>query len=71
MVRPTFSARRQRVLFSIAGFLGDFLGGPDHALYEITANDQRFVMLRPVQQQGELILIENFLEELRAKVGNE
>ena len=57
--------------WSLAGFLGD-PGHPRHALYDISPNDQRFVMFRRVQaEQGELIWVVNFFEELKAKVGNE
>ena len=66
-VQPPFSVGRQRVLFSMAGFLG----GRRHALYDIDPDDQRFVMLRRVQAEpGELIWVENWFEELKAKVGN-
>ena len=37
-----------------------------------TPDDQRFVMIRNIGEQnaGELIVVENFFEELKAKVGN-
>ena len=66
-VQPTFAAGQQRVLFSIAGVSRS----PFHALYDISPDDQRFVMLRRVQaEQGELIWVDNWFEELKAKVGN-
>ena len=58
------------MLFSIAGFLGS---APlaFHTLSDISPDDQRFVMLRQVQaEQGELIWVTNFFEELKAMVGN-
>ena len=65
--QPTFAAGQQRVLFSIAGYLGS----PRHALYDISPDDQRFVMFRQVQdEQGELIWVDNWFEELKEKVGN-
>ena len=67
MERRTFAAGQQRVLFSIAGFLGS----PWHVLYDISPDDQRFVMFRLVQaEQGELIWVDNWFEELKEKVGN-
>ncbi len=44
-------------------------------MYDVTPNDQRYVMIR-VQGEGvtddvELIVVENFFEELKAKVGRE
>ncbi len=35
-------------------------------------DDQRFVMIRNIEEQeaSELIVVENFFEELKAKVGN-
>ncbi len=70
-VQPTFAAGQQRVLFSIAGFLGSTRLA-FHTLYDVSPDDQRFVMLRRVQaEQGELIWVDNFFEELKAKVGNE
>ncbi len=65
---PNFVTGERRVLFSIQGFRS----APVHQLYDVTPDDQRFVMIRNVrvEEQGELIVVENFFEELRAKVGN-
>ena len=43
-----------------------------HRKYDVTPDDQRFVMLRSLGgvKVGELIVVENFFEELKAKVGN-
>ena len=40
--------------------------------YDVTLDDQRFVMIRNVgvEEAGELIVVANFFEELKAKVGN-
>ena len=40
--------------------------------YDVTPDDQRFVMIRlgGSGNAGELIVVENFFEELKAKVGN-
>ena len=60
---PTFAAGPQQVLFSMTGYLTSN-GRPQ---YDVSADDQRFVMLRIVDQvdDAELILVENWLEGLR------
>jgi hypothetical protein len=67
---PTFKPGQPRVLFSLRGYYRSV----NHAHYDITADDQRFVMIRTTglgrTVTGDLILVENFLEELKAKVGN-
>ena len=62
---PTFAAGRQDNLFSVAGYLGGCY------TYEPSPDDQRFVMLRIEEAtSAELILVVNFFEELKARVGN-
>jgi dipeptidyl aminopeptidase/acylaminoacyl peptidase len=63
-VEPSFAVRRQRTLFSTE----DYLSG-----YDVSPDDQRFVMVQFVMVQfvgetaetGEMIVVENFFEELR------
>ena len=67
----TFVPGGPRVLFSIQGFLST----SRHQWYDVTADGQRFVMIRnrvseEVEAASELIVVENFFEELKAKVGN-
>ena len=64
----TFETGERRVLFSIAGFHSFEL----HQQYDVTSDDQRFVMIRDRSnaEAGELIVVENFFEELKAQVGN-
>jgi serine/threonine-protein kinase len=64
---PTFSFGLASVLFSAT----EFLANRRHRQYDVTPDDQRFIMLRPVGDdvQGELILVLNFFEELRTRVG--
>ncbi len=68
----TFVIGERRVLFSIQGYSAPY---NQHQLYDVTPDDQRFVMIRLVGGEGdndiELIVVENFFEELKAKVGNE
>ena len=64
----TFVPGERRTLFSIQGFRS----GTFYQQYDVTPDDQRFVMIRNLggQEAGELIVVENFFEELKAKVGN-
>jgi len=64
---PTFAARQQDVLFSME----DYLLSGGHPMYDVSQDDQRFVMLRNVgAEDAELILVENFSEELKRLVPN-
>ncbi len=58
----------RRVLFSTQGFRSSSV----HQQYDVTPDDQRFVMIRNIggQEASELIVVENLFEELKAKVGN-
>ena len=62
---PTFAVGQQEVLFSLAAYLRN----PAYTLYDVTPDDQRFVMLRIGDDEdaapSELILVENWAEELR------
>ncbi len=64
----TFVTGEHRVLFSVQGFRSNiFL-----RYYDVTSDGQRFVMIRnrAGDSAGELIVVENFFEELKAKMGN-
>ena len=65
---PIFIAGERRVLFSTAGYRV----GPVHAQYDISPDDQRFIMVRlgPTSEGARLIVVENFFEELLERVGN-
>ncbi len=65
---PNFVTGERRVLFSVQGFRSTFR----HQQYDVIPDGQRLVMIRNVgvEEQGELIVGENFFEELKAKVGN-
>ena len=64
----TFVTGERRVLFSVEGFRSSHL----EQQYDVTPDDQRFVMFRrsTANQNRELIVVENFFEALKAKVGN-
>jgi len=61
---PRFEAGPERVLFSADAYRSDFY----HAAYDVSVDDQRFVMIR-VSQTGslneDLIVVENWFEELK------
>ena len=65
---PTFVPGQAQALFSVEGYPS----GATRSTYDVTADDQRFVMIRNVEAQaeGDLVIVENFFEELKAKVGN-
>ena len=66
---PTLRVGQQDVLFSMA----DYLTSNGNPMYDMNPDDQRFVMLR-IGEEGvddtELILVQNFFEELRQRTGN-
>ena len=65
---PSFSTRVPKVLFSTLAVAND-----DHRYYAATPDGQRFLFAIPVAiglRSTNLILVENFFEELKAKVGN-
>jgi hypothetical protein len=65
---PTFAVQDREILFSIGPeFLIPSYG--DYTLYDIAPDDERFVMLRLEEPETrELILVVNWLEELKARV---
>ena len=59
----------RRVVFQTRGrYRSNF----QHQMYDVSPDDQRFVMIRNLgaEEASELIVVENFFEELKAKVGN-
>ena len=65
---PAFSVGERRPLFSAA----QYYRGANARHYDITPDDQRFVFVGPAGGEAarELIVVENWFEELKAKVGN-
>ena len=71
-LEPTFAVGQQRVLFSGVGYqVADFLQPIGHER-KMSLDDQRFVMLRSmrVDAESELILVDNWFEELKERVPN-
>ena len=65
---PTFATVREDMLFP----MDDYLTSNGRPQYDVSPDDQRFVMLRIDAEFGytELILVENWFEELRQRMGN-
>ena len=67
---PAFALGQQEVLFSAAGYIRNNA----YVMYDVASDDQRFVMLRIGDSENamasELILVENWAEELRQRMGN-
>ena len=67
---PAFALSQQEVLFSAVAYMRNLA----YTLYDVTPDDQRFVMLRIGDDENavasELILVENWFEELRERMGN-
>ena len=65
---PTFATGEARQLFSTQ----DYVARGNHRAYDVTENGQRFVMMRLPEAVGapELIMVENFFEELKRLVPN-
>jgi len=62
---PSFAWSRQEVLFSAS----DYLARGGYPMYDVSPDDDRFVMLRSTAEgPWELILVENFVEELERLV---
>jgi serine/threonine-protein kinase len=66
--RSAFSLGQQQTLFSARTFVTD----GSHRAYDVSPDDQRFIMIASDagDDSGELILVQNWFEELKAKVKN-
>ena len=63
----SFEVVQEEVLFSMA----DYLSADGYREYDVSPDDQRFVMFRTGEQGAvELIVVQNWLEELEARVPN-
>ena len=65
---PTFRAGTPRLLFE-GGVLSRGTGST--ATYDVTADGQRFVMLRNVSSEARINIVQNWFEELRQRVPTE
>ena len=64
---PTFTVGEQNVLFSMARYLT----ANGYRQFVVSPDDQRFVMLELSETvDTEILVVENFFEELKARVGN-
>jgi Tol biopolymer transport system component len=64
---PSFSAGEPHALFSVATYTMT----PNYQLYDVSPDDKRFVFVRGVTPEGgtELVLTENWFQELKARAG--
>ena len=63
---PLFAVVGREVLFSLASYKSHLR----HAAYTVSHDAEQFLMIRQSAGSGQLIWVENFFEELKAKVGN-
>ncbi len=67
---PTFATVREDVLFPMDGYLT----ASAHAMYDVSPDDRRFVMLRTGGNEGAAsggaYIVINWFEELRQRMGN-
>jgi serine/threonine-protein kinase len=64
---PSFAVLDRRELFSALGFGAD----PVHAAYDVSPDDQRFLMARSRGASGDLILVQNWFGEMLRRLGEE
>ena len=64
----TFVVGERRALFSVQGFRTTQV----RSQYDVTLDDQRFVMIRNFDdtESSELVIVQNFFEELKERMGN-
>jgi hypothetical protein len=67
---PSFGVGERRVLFPVGD---EYELSTDYTAYDLASDDQRFLMVRVVgtdeeSPPGAMIVVENWLEELKAKV---
>jgi serine/threonine-protein kinase len=65
---PTFARGEPRVLFSMR----DYPSVQNHPNYDVGPNDQRFIMIQLEESdvESDVVMVLNWFEELKAKVGN-
>jgi hypothetical protein len=60
---PTFVAGERSVLFSASRFRSDL----NHPQYDASPDAERFLMIQPAAGDASLVLVVNFLAELRER----
>ncbi len=61
---PTLSVTKRDDVFDIP-----FATDPYHPNYDVTADGKRFVMVQPLESSRATVLVVNFAEELKRRVG--
>ena len=64
---PSFSITGRQKLFE-----GPYLTSAVHQNYDVTRDDEHFLMLKPVDAEGmQVIVVVNWVKELRARIAAE
>jgi len=63
---PTFALLGTQTLFDASQYRNE----SNHRAYDVSADGQRFLMIREAAQVGDLVWVQNFFEELKARVPN-
>jgi serine/threonine-protein kinase len=61
---PTFAVTTRDTLFE-----GPYTTEPYHPNYDVTPDGKGFVMVRPVEKNRQLVMVVNWIQELRQRVG--
>jgi serine/threonine-protein kinase len=64
---PTFAVRSRSTVFSVADYVDD----PFHASYDVHPDGDRFLFARSKRQDGELILIQNWLTAVDERIAEQ
>ena len=66
--RPNFSLGQRHTLFNASAYVRDV----NYHSYAVTKDGQRFIMIRASEDEVDpsFIVVENFTEELKARIGN-
>ncbi len=63
---PDFTVGSRRALFSV----NRYQAGPNHTGYDLTPDDRRFLFVQRAAPTVDMVVVLNWFEELKAKVGN-
>jgi Tol biopolymer transport system component len=64
---PTFHVGEQQALFPLGS---EYHLSSDYTAYDVAPDDDHFVIVRDFRRTSTLIMVDNWFEELKAKVGN-
>ncbi len=61
---PTLAVTARQTLFE-----GPFTTDPYHPNYDVLPDGKGFIMLRPVEENRQLVMVVNWIQELRRRTG--